>query len=190
MKVLVNKYIAETVSAKISPLYEKKAVLLEILAASLFIGLCAQIRIPLFFTPVPLTGQNFAVMLVGALLGSKKGALATLFYLLEGSLGLPVWAGGEAGFLHLTGFTGGYRLAYPLQAFLAGLIFEKKLGAIKTFICLALTGSLQLGLGTLWLSLFVGIKNMLSLGFYPFLPGEIIKALFVVLFMKSRQKEK
>jgi biotin transport system substrate-specific component len=153
---------------------------LQVLAASLFIGLCAQIKIPLFFTPVPLTGQTFAVLLVGSLLGSRKGALAALCYLAEGSMGMPVWAGGAAGIAHLLGPTGGYRFAYPLQALLAGYFFKKLDGTfLKLFTALFMTCCMQLAVGSLWLGLFVGFTHCFALGFLPFITIELFKTLML-----------
>ena len=162
---------------------------IQVLAASLFIGLCAQIKIPLFFTPVPLTGQTFAVILVGALLGSRKGALAALCYLAEGSMGMPVWAGGAAGIVHLLGPTGGYRFAYPLQAFLVGYCFKKFPAHFsKLFAALLGTCCLQLGLGTFWLGLFVGFSHCFALGFLPFIGIEFFKTSLLTAFMYAKRR--
>lgn len=79
-----------------------------ILGASLLIALISQIMVRLPFSPVPITGQTFAVLLVGATLGSRRGALAVLAYLVEGLIGLPVFAGGGAGLAYLRGPTGGF----------------------------------------------------------------------------------
>lgn len=180
-----------------SPTYQwasKKSLLfsfIQIVAASLFIGICAQIEIPLYFTPVPLTGQTFAIMLTGALLGSRKGALSVLLYIFEGSVGLPLFSGGGFGLLHLFGPTGGYFAGFVLQAYLIGLFMERmscfdsrKVMAVLLLSCLA-----QMGLGALWLAHYVGADQALMLGVYPFLPGEIIKALAVTTFLKSRCKK-
>ncbi len=174
----------------LSSVWTKFKPAVQIIFASLFLGICAQISIPLYFTPVPLTGQTFGILLVGSLLGSRKGALAALLYLIEGCLGMPVWASGAFGLHHFAGPTGGYLMAYPIQAFLAGWIVEKqqkfstaKTAAALSFICLA-----QLGIGSLWLSLYVGIKNVLMMGFYPFIPGEIVKAFAVAAYLKTRKK--
>src|SRR5262249_45308872 len=86
---------------------------LLILGASLVTALAAQVAIPLPWTPVPLTGQTFAVLLTGAVLGARGAFLAQLLYLIEGAAGLPVFAGGAAGMLKLIGPTGGYLLAVP-----------------------------------------------------------------------------
>src|SRR5438105_3799770 len=92
---------------------------LQVILASLFICLCAQIRIPLFFTPIPITGATFGILLTGALCGSKKGIYATLLYLLQGAIGLPVFATGK-GFAYFFGITGGFLIGQMVEAFLAG----------------------------------------------------------------------
>ncbi len=160
----------------------------QVLCASLFIGLCAQIKIPLPWTPIPLTGQTFGVLFIGCALGSRKGALAALFYLIEGCLGLPVWAGGAAGFLHLMGPSGGYRIAYIAQAYLVGWYIERQQAVhfFKTASALFLSCMIQMGLGIIWLGYFVGYKSVLVMGFYPFLPGEAMKSLLVAYYLKQR----
>src|SRR6267154_5690284 len=91
-------------------------------AASAFVAICAHISLPLPFTPVPLTLQNFAVILVGMALGPVAGFSAMVLYLAEGALGLPVFtpSGGPAGMAHLLGPNGGFLFSYPLAAATAG----------------------------------------------------------------------
>src|ERR1700682_5109779 len=94
-----------------------------VVGASLFVALCARITIPLPFTPVPLTVQNFGVLLVGMLLGSRRGLAALLLYLAEGAIGLPVFNPiGPGGLAQLVGATGGFLLAYPLVAGLTAVL--------------------------------------------------------------------
>lgn len=163
--------------------------IMQVALASCAIGLAAQIKIPLFFTPVPLTIQTLAVMLIGAFLGSKKGTLAAFAYLAQGWLGLPVWAGGGSGILHFFGPTGGYLAAYLVQAFVIGWLLERGYGNTfpKVFGILLFSIALQLSLGSLWLAQFVGISNCLSLGFTPFILGESAKALFITFFLRSKK---
>src|SRR3989338_6477176 len=93
---------------------------------SLLVTLGAQVSLPLPFSPVPVTGQTFAVLLLGATLGARRGAAALLLYLAEGAAGLPVFApGGLPGVARLAGPTGGYLLAFPAAAFLVGRLAEK-----------------------------------------------------------------
>lgn len=168
--------------------------LLQIVAASFFIGLCAQIKIPLYFTPVPLTGQTFAVLLIATLLNRHHALWATLLYLIEGAFGLPVWAGGASGLHHLFGPTGGYLLSYPLQVFLVSYLMKKQqsMHFLNTATALIFACCIQMGIGTLWLAAFVGAKQAPMMGFYPFLPGEIFKSLIVTSYFlkfKSRSND-
>jgi biotin transport system substrate-specific component len=153
-----------------------------IVGASLFVALCAHITIPLMpLTPVPLTVQNFGVLLVGLLLGSRRGFSALMLYLIEGMMGLPVFnPTGPGGVAQLFGVTGGFLLVYPFVAFLAGFIFER--GA-KTFARAAVAGlSAEILLfagGLAWLYVFIHSLAMAAyLGFYFFIAAEIIKIMF------------
>lgn len=147
--------------------------------ASLVIAGVAQVAIPLPFSPVPLTGQTFGVLLIGMALGSRRGAVAVALYLLEGALGLPVFAGGTAGLVKVLGPTGGYLMAFPLAAFVAGLLAERgwdqKPGT--TVVGMLLASAVIFILGALWLARFVGgIGPAVVQGVLPFLPGDLIKA--------------
>src|SRR3977135_3824478 len=97
-----------------------------VVGASLFVALCARVTLPLPFTPVPLTLQNFGVLLVGLTLGSRRGFAALALYLVEGAVGMPVFnPAGLGGVAQLLGPTGGFLMAYPLVAFVAGWIYER-----------------------------------------------------------------
>src|ERR1700690_393321 len=97
-----------------------------VIGASLLVALCARLTLPLPFTPVPLTLQNFGVLLVGLTLGSRRGFAALLLYLVEGASGMPVFnPAGPGGVAQLMGATGGFLLAYPFVAWLAGWIMER-----------------------------------------------------------------
>lgn len=164
------------------------SAVLQVIVASLFIALCAQIRFPLFFTSVPITLQTFAVMLVGARLGSKKGALSVLLYIAEAAAGLPVLTGGLFGLACCIGPHAGYLVGFVAQSYLVGKFLEQKknMSSIKTVAILLLSSALQMGLGVLWLAHFVGLQHVMLLGFYPFVPGEAIKAFIVTMYLKSR----
>ena len=101
--------------------------MVKILIGSLTIGLLAQLSLPVPFSPVPITGQTIGVVLVGSLLGSKKGALCIILYLMEGSLGLPVFANMSAGAHVLIGPTGGYLWGFIVGAMIMGYCREKNL---------------------------------------------------------------
>ncbi|MCM2304488.1 MAG: biotin transporter BioY [Elusimicrobia bacterium] len=149
-----------------------------VVVASLFIAVCAQVQIPLPFTPVPLSGGTLGVLYAGVLLGSRRGAAAVLLYLLEGSAGLPVFSGGAAGFVHLLGPTGGYLAGFPVGAFAAGLLAERGWDRTpgRAFLAM-LAGSLPIfALGLAGLSRFVPAETLLAQGLWPFLPGDVLKS--------------
>jgi biotin transport system substrate-specific component len=168
----------------------RKLSILQILGASLLIGLLAQIRIPLYFTPVPITGQTLAVMLIGALLGSRKGSLAVICYLIQGAFGMPVFAGGSFGLIHFTGPSGGYLFGFVLQAYLIGLLFEQKniLSRMPVFLKIFLPGIIQLVIGTVWLANFTGWNSAWTCGFYPFILGELIKVGLTTSYLRFYEK--
>src|SRR5467141_2175661 len=109
-----------------------------VVSASLFVAGCARITLPLPFSPVPLTLQNFGVLVVGLVLGPRRAVAALVLYLAEGAAGLPVFnPTGPGGIAQLMGPTGGYLLAYPLVAGLAGFLIER---GRKTFARAAVAG--------------------------------------------------
>ena len=174
------------VSSKVLTLDEKISNGFQVVLASFFLALCAQIEIPLYFTPVPITVQTLGVFLIGAVLGSRKGSLAVMLYVVQGGLGAPFFAGGSGGLIHLLGPTGGYLMAYPLQGYLVGKFAEKK--DLKLLVGFFLAICVQLGIGSLWLAQFVGIKKCLILGFYPFILGDVMKAFIVTMYLKFQRK--
>jgi biotin transport system substrate-specific component len=169
----------------------KLTAVFQVLLASFFIACCAEIKIPLYFTPIPLSGSTFGVILIGALLGSRKGAMAVLCYLIERFIGLPLWVGDYANFYNLVDASGGYRFAWVLQAFFVGWFLERSaFHYAKTIFILFLACCIQMGIGTLWLGCFVGFKNVMTMGFYPFVPGEFLKVCWVALYLKTRKNSK
>jgi biotin transport system substrate-specific component len=152
-----------------------------VVSASLFVALCAHITIPLPFTPVPLTLQNFGVLLVGLLLGSRRGFAALTLYLAEGAVGLPVFSptgvGGIAQLFH--GATAGFLLAYPLVAWVAGYVMEH---GRKNFARAAIGGFLgELVLftgGLAWLAVLThSVALAFRWGLYWFVFAEVIKVM-------------
>ncbi|MBM4425135.1 MAG: biotin transporter BioY [Chloroflexi bacterium] len=158
-----------------------------VIIGSLFVAALAQISLPLPFTPVPITGQTFAVLLVGAALGSKRGASSLALYLAEGAAGLPVFAGGASGLAKLVGPTGGYLIGFAAASFVVGLLAERGLDRNwKTAILPFLAGTLVIYLcGAAWLSAFVGFDNALIAGVYPFLIGDTIKLILAAIVLPS-----
>jgi biotin transport system substrate-specific component len=151
-----------------------------VVGASLFVALCARITIPLPFTPVPLTVQNFGVLLVGLLLGSRRGFAALVLYLAEGAIGLPVFnPTGAGGIAQLLGATGGFLLAYPLVAWVAGYVIERGRKNFASAAIGGLLGEIVLFTGGLtWLAVLThSIAQAFRWGLYWFLFAEIIKVM-------------
>ena len=151
--------------------------LILVLLFGLLIALSARVVIPLPFTPVPLTGQSFAVLLSGALLGSRGGAGAVVTYLVGGAAGLPVFFGGASGAAHLAGPTGGYLMGFAVAALVVGRLAEKGFDRrLPTSILMMISGQVIIyALGLAWLSRFVPAVQLLRLGLFPFLLGDALK---------------
>jgi biotin transport system substrate-specific component len=169
---------------------------LRILTANLLLVLCAHIVIPLPWTPVPITGQTFGVLLVAVLLGARRGAITLILYLLEGAVGLPVFQPlGLPGLARFAGPTAGYLFSYPFAAFVTGWLVERSAKFAESraggarLTGLPLIGALISGeaiifaCGCAWLALFLqmGWSVALGQGALPFLPGEIIKIALIVV---------
>ena len=149
-----------------------------IIAASALVALAARFAVPLPGTPVPLSLVNFAVLLVGMAMGGKRGFAAMVLYLGEGLAGLPVFSPtGPGGLAQLLGPTGGFLIAYPVVAFLAGWLFQEKRD-FKTAIAAATVGEIVLFvLGLNWLLVLfrVPLSQAAAWGLYPFLAAEVVK---------------
>lgn len=142
-----------------------------VVAASAIIAIAAQIAIPVPFSPVPLTLQPLAVILVGASLGAGRGAAAAVLYLLEGIAGMPVFAQGHGGAIWLLGPTAGYLYSYPFAAFVAGWFSDRGWARSGMFVALAV---IYAG-GWSWLVQFSGIRGAFAVGVAPFLIADIVK---------------
>ena len=154
---------------------------------SVFIALAARIAIPLPFSPVPITGQTLAVLLVGALLGSRQGAISLLLYLLEGAVGLPVFAGGTGGLVRLLGPTGGYLVGFVAAVFVTGWLAERQWDRrFRSNFLAMLVGNIVIYVfGLPWLACFVGADKALALGLYPFIPGDLVKLVIATMALPS-----
>jgi biotin transport system substrate-specific component len=157
-----------------------------VVSASLFVALCARITVPLPFTPVPLTLQNFGVLLVGLTLGPRRAFAAIVLYLAEGSMGLPVFnPAGLGGVAQLLGPTGGYLMAYPAVAAVAGWIFARyRLIAAGSryaaaFIGATIAEALLFVCGVAWFMqvTHLGAGRAVQLALYPFVLAEVIKVM-------------
>jgi biotin transport system substrate-specific component len=154
-----------------------------VIAFSLVTAACAQLSIHLPFLPVPITGQTFAVLLSGAVLGWRRGFLSQVAYLAEGAAGLPVFADGSGSALHLVGPSGGYLLCFPLAAALLGYLVEQGAARSTWKLAGALVSAdvLILLAGSTWLHLLFRVSYTQGwlLGFFPFLMGDVAKVVLV-----------
>ncbi len=162
--------------------------LILVLVGSWLIALTAQISFSI--GPVPVTGQTFGVLLVGALLGSRRGAVSVLAYLAQGFAGLPVFANGAATTAVLAGPTAGYLLGFLPAAFVVGWLCERGWDRrVGTAVIAMLLGNLFIyAFGLPWLSRFVGWDQVLQLGLIPFIPGDILKIVLAAMVMPSGWK--
>ncbi len=154
-----------------------------VFAFSLVTAVCAQFSIHLPISPVPITGQTFAVLLSGAVLGWRRGFLSQVAYLAEGAAGFPVFADGAGSALHLVGPSGGYLLCFPLAAALVGFLVEQGMARSTWKLAGGLVAAdvLILLAGSTWLRLLfrVPFAQACLLGFYPFLIADVAKVVLV-----------
>lgn len=162
---------------------------LLVVGFSLFMALTAQISIRLPWTPVPITGQTLGMLLTGAILGPRRGALAMLLYLVQGAIGLPVFAPSATlpqGFGRLVGPTGGYLVSAPIVAALVGWLAERGWDRkVWSALAMFVIGNIVIYLfGASWLNVYKGTFGNISVmwaGVYPFLLGDAIKIALTAL---------
>jgi biotin transporter BioY len=147
-----------------------------VVCGSLILCLSAQVKVYLPISPVPITGQTFAVLMLAALLGSRRGVLAVIAYLAEGIAGLPVFVGG-IGLAALIGPTGGYLVGFIAVAYVVGRLAEMGWDRrVSTTILAMLAGEFVLyTFGVCWLAIMTNIRTALVIGLYPFIVGDILK---------------
>jgi biotin transport system substrate-specific component len=152
-----------------------------VILGSLLMGLVAQLSIKLPFTPVPVTGQTLGVLVIGGALGSVRGALSMLLYLVWGAVGLPFFAEGRSGIelLALSSATGGYLWGFVVAGYTVGLLAERKWDrGIGSSLGAMLVGEVIIfAFGVAWLSqaLDLSLQDGLEAGLYPFVVGDVIK---------------
>ncbi|MDW7731520.1 MAG: biotin transporter BioY [Methanolobus sp.] len=155
----------------------KKMALASLFAALIAVG--AYVKIPIPFSPVPITLQVFFIFLAGAILGARWGTLSVIVYMLLGIIGLPVFSGGSSGLGILLGPTGGYLISFVIAAFLIGTLCEKKGTSNVLLNAMFMLAGLCViyGLGTSYLAYAasITIENAIKLGVLPFLPADILK---------------
>ena len=142
---------------------------------SLLLAVSAQFKIPLY--PVPVTGQTLVVLLIGMTYGPRLGGVTIAAYLLEGALGLPVFAGGAAGVAVLMGPTAGYLFGFLLAATAMGYLAERGIGrtVVSTIAAMVIGNCVIYLCGALWLANFIGFGQAIAAGVLPFLYGDALK---------------
>ena len=160
-----------------------------VVAAAGLTALSAQIKIPVPFSPVPVTGQTFAVLLTGAALGPARGAAGQLLYVALGLLGLPFFAGGESGVDYFFGATGGYLLGFVAAAWFVGVCARRGLdrSPFGTLVAFALGTLLIYSFGVPWLAVAADapLGKAIDLGVVPFLIGDVLKAALAAAFLPA-----
>ncbi len=164
--------------------------LIFMLTFNILLIVSSYIQFPLPLSPVPVTAQTMIVMACGLFLGPIRGALIILAYLGEGAMGLPVFAGGTAGFAKLIGPTGGYLFGFILAALLVGFLSEKirSMNYVKLIAVLSVGTIAVLLPGLAILNQFVPQGSLLQMGLYPFLPGAAIKIIIMASALSAFKK--
>ena len=176
--ILINKIIKEKSESRMTEL-------LLIISGAVFLGMTARISIMLPFTPVPITGQTFGVLMIGLVYGRKLGLKTIGSYLAAGMAGLPFFSTAGPGILFLKP-TGGYLIGYVFMVLICGYLTEKGWGKsyIKTFGIMLLAETAMYLCGMIHLSCFVK-ANVLEMGLYPFVIGDLIKMSLVTFSVPS-----
>jgi biotin transport system substrate-specific component len=159
-------------------------------AGSLLIAAAAQLKVFLPFTPVPVTGQTFAVLLIAALYGARRGAASAMAYITLGLMGLPVFSAAPPGPAALVSPTAGYLAGFVAAAWVTGSLSEKgwdrKLWTAA--LAMAIGSGVIFACGLLWLGRFTGWANVLRTGFFPFIPGDLLKIGLATLVLPTGWK--
>jgi biotin transport system substrate-specific component len=173
-------YKQDTLRALHAPRVAWKTIIAAVMATAL-VAICAHIAVPLGFTPIPVTMQTFAVLLLGLLFSPEAAFACLALYLVEGALGLPVFSPhGPGGIAQLLGPSGGYLLSYPLAAGLASLLYRRGQRRFEAAIAAAgLASILILAAGATWLGLLghMRFSVVFAQSIAPFLPGDAVKLL-------------
>ena len=156
-----------------------------VVGATVAVAMSAQMALVLPFSPVPVTGQTFAVLLVGALLGPQRAVAAMLLYIAEGMAGLPVFAAGGATVAVLAGPTGGYLAGFVVAAGMVGYLSQRgwDRGLLTTLLAMTVGTAVIFLFGVTWLAFYLSEGSALQLGLYPFIPGAVAKIILAALLL-------
>jgi len=160
-------------------------------AGSILLALLARLSIPVPFSPVPITGQTFGVLFLGGVLGIRLATLSVIFYIIEGIVGIPVFAGGSFGLLYLLGPTGGYLIGFIPAAYSVGYLSEKGWNQkIRLTLSSMIIGAAIIFLfGVSWLSISAGLNAAITIGFIPYTIGAVIKIALATSIVYSISKK-
>jgi biotin transport system substrate-specific component len=191
---------ALTIAGVFRPRAARSAVIYDlclITAGSVLIALSAQLAFWMPFSAVPVTGQTFAVLMLGALFGTRRAGLCVLTYLVEGAAGLPVGAGGMSGTIWLLGPTGGYLAGFVIAAVLVGYLAQRGWDRkIWTTVIAMIAGNICIyAFGLLWLIVLMVTgrvqtvtSDLFKVAIYPFIAGDIIKIILAALLLPAGWK--
>ena len=159
-------------------------------SGSLLLALLARLTVPIPFSPVPITGQTFGILFLGAVLGSRIGTFSVIMYIFQGLIGLPVFAGGTMGLLYLLGPTGGYLIGFIPAVYIVGYLSEhgSKNSFTFTFLTMVIGTIIIFIFGISWLTVTAGLGTAISIGLYPYIPGAIIKIILATITVYSTNR--
>lgn len=161
-----------------------------LIAFNLLLVACSYLAINLPFSPVPITGQTFGILLIAMTLGRVRGVSVVLAYLLEGAVGLPVFAGGSAGLIKFVGPTGGYLIGFLATAYLVGWMADNgwDKSYLKSITAMTIGTIVIFVFGLVWLAKFIPSEGLLAAGLYPFVPGALIKIILASVILPTTWK--
>lgn len=162
--------------------------ILMVCCASIIVGMCSPLSIPLWFSPIPLALQGSIILFFATFMNRFEALSMVLLFILQGAVGLPVFAGGASGFFHLLGPRGGYILGYAVSAFFVAALTEKSTSLLQRFGIFCLGNWIIYAYGVFWLSQFIGVSKAFLLGVCPFILGDVLKAIFFTCLTKTMQR--
>jgi len=180
---VVSPVLADLLPARRLGVTERVRDAVAVIGFALLTALAAQVKFQLGFTPVPITGQTFAVLLAGGTLGMSRGAASQALYWAMGLIGLPFFAGGDGGWESGTGATMGYLAGFIVASALVGYMAERRAdrNVITSLAAMTMGSVVIYAMGALWLAFDLGIPvadgddSALALGVTPFLAGDVLK---------------
>jgi len=161
-----------------------------LLAFNLLLVACSYLAINLPFSPVPITGQTFGILVIAMTLGRARGVGVVLAYLVEGAVGLPVFAGGTAGLIKFAGPTGGFLIGFLVCAYLVGWLADNgwDRSYFKSISAMTIGTAVIFVFGLVWLAKYISYEALFTAGLYPFVPGAILKIILASVILPTSWK--